>query len=473
MTRKRREYPVPELLVLAAALKDPTVLPRVLAEAPVEAFADEDLRLIRRELDALLRSGADKYDLVGRFRIIQRRLPKSPSMKETLETLWTECQWMGSTAVDADLQALAEAALSRSLFSGLKDILERHRQKKLSAHEAILEAVRYLSLLAGGREADRIYSGEEWIELGVEDFEATAKKAERGEALWWDLGMPEFSEDVALEPPKYLLLAVQTGVGKSTIALHWAVKLAVLGDTPVLYLNTEMTVRDIVRRVMAILSGVPLSDLQKGRAADRRDQFMGAADRYRKNLLSLSDAMPGLNLTKIEALIVRYQAERGIKAVVVDYIQNLLEAQSRPGMPAWEALADVSRQLKILAKRYGIAVIATAQLNKAGDLQGAKAMADDVDAFYSLWSVGSDEHIERIPQEWRRYAVDCAKAGASHVLLPSKNRHAPHRVFGVDLPLSSLAREVLVIDPSRRSVGAGAEDEMISIDEALARIPPF
>src|SRR5690606_27527632 len=252
---------------------------------------------------------------------------------------------------------------------------------------------------AGKGENIRISNTARWLAVARDAYYAAAKAAKEGRTLYWQIdGFSEFSADVAMKPGRLLLLGAQSGVGKRWIALHWALYLAVLADEPipVLYLNSEMPEEDVAQRALAVLAGVPLGDVQKGARVDEVGPKLDEAVRkFEDGQLHLSDDIWNLDLAHLEALIVQYKAEHGVRLVIVDYLQNLWEVRSRGDAYRWETLMQVSSQLKQLAQRYEVGIIATAQLNKAGDLQGSKAIANDCDAVFSLWDVRDRQRLQQ------------------------------------------------------------------------------
>ena len=122
------------------------------------------------------------------------------------------------------------------------------------------------------------------------------------------------------------VVSAYTGVGKSALCLNWAINIAINQTikTPVLYLNYEMAELPILRRIGAILSGVPIKDISKGTIGKN-----GALGELREGLKKYSDGQLWItdnntkNIYTSLGLIRKFKSTHDIEVVFVDYLGEI------------------------------------------------------------------------------------------------------------------------------------------------------
>lgn len=310
-----------------------------------------------------------------------------------------------------------EAARQVQVLSRLRDVraLSQEALRFLSDGAAadperfLAEFVRRACLCAIPRPESVTLSAEEWMSRGLERIEARATGASRR----LDLGFAGLSEGLSPEPGHLIIVAGETGKGKTALALNLAVKLGVVQGVPVLYVNTEMSWEELAIRLYAILSGVSVSRLRKGEVTA---QEMGELRRLRFELapqakLWITDSLPWADVSEVAALARQGAAVAGIKVLIVDWVQRL--EQRDPRREPWQLMIDAAKMLKSLAQELSVLTIAVAQLTEDHRLALSRGMSREADG---------EVHL---------YQLD-GQGEASHVLEVIKARHAP---TGTRIPL--------------------------------------
>lgn len=171
-----------------------------------------------------------------------------------------------------------------------------------------------------------------------------------------------------LQPDYLLILAARPSIGKSSLALQIAYKVARDGRLA-LFLSYEMKRAIVQKRLLAMLTGIDLGALMQNRAADSQLLPLAeAAERLKAlpNLRVEDTAAP--TITDIRALCNRVQAEQGpIGVVVVDYLQLIPVVKNKTGNNRAIEVGEISRGLKLLAMGLGCPVLALSQLNRASE----------------------------------------------------------------------------------------------------------
>ena len=160
-------------------------------------------------------------------------------------------------------------------------------------------------------------------------------------------------------PGSLLILTGDPGIGKSTLLLHVAHKLA--NNYSVFYFSSEESLEQVKNRPMRIDS--------------------------------IHDSLLFSDKANIEGIIHTSQ-ERKPDIIIIDSIQNCFfsETQTFPGTVG--QLRETSFALMRLAKEHGIAVIITCHITKEGHMAGPKTLEHMVDGVFYLQ--GEDRWHTRI-----------------------------------------------------------------------------
>ncbi len=179
------------------------------------------------------------------------------------------------------------------------------------------------------------------------------------------------------QPTDLIIVAGRPGMGKTAFALNVALRAAILHEVPTAIFTLEMSMEQLVMRMLCSWGKVDLSKLRNGNLND--DDW--------KNLLTAADALsfapiyiddtPALGTLEMRSKCRRLKKERNIGLVIVDYLQ-LMHASRRIDSREQE-ISEISRTLKALAKEIDLPVIALAQLNrKAEERPNKRPMASDL-----------------------------------------------------------------------------------------------
>lgn len=175
-----------------------------------------------------------------------------------------------------------------------------------------------------------------------------------------------------MRPKQLVIGAGRPGMGKTAAALSYSLGAARNGHG-VLFVSLEMSADELVGRMAADISfngrgGVPYADING-------DEPSIHAVRAMDNAANILDEMPfeivdagSLTIGRLDMIVRSYKRRFAAKGhsldlVVVDYLQ-LLRSDDRKAS-AYEAVSEISRRLKGMAKDHDVAVFALAQLSRA------------------------------------------------------------------------------------------------------------
>jgi replicative DNA helicase len=223
------------------------------------------------------------------------------------------------------------------------------------------------------------------------------------------------------QPGNLIVVAARPSMGKSTLATNIAANAAIEHGRPVALFSLEMSETELAHRFIASQAKVSSDELRKGRVkADRWPKVLRAVEKLASAPIFIDDS------SDISVLEIRAKARRlhnrhdGLGLIVVDYLQ-LVRPDGRADSRV-EAVGQISRGLKILARELDIPVIAVSQLSRAvesrnppipmlSDLRESGQLEQDSDLVMFVYR---DEYYDR----------ESERLGEADIII-SKHRNGP------------------------------------------------
>jgi replicative DNA helicase len=164
-----------------------------------------------------------------------------------------------------------------------------------------------------------------------------------------------------LQPGQLVVLGARPGVGKTALALSVALNLTRAG-VPVLFFSLEMPTAEIMDRAISSRSGVPLSDIRRGRINDDQSgRILSAGEQLKRERFWIDDRSD-LTASRLAAVTRRNVRRNGVRVVVVDYLQLMTPENARENRTQQVGLC--ARRAKMIARECGVPVLMLAQLNR-------------------------------------------------------------------------------------------------------------
>ena len=192
-----------------------------------------------------------------------------------------------------------------------------------------------------------------------------------------------------------VLLAARPGVGKSSFALNMALNVAKQSGKTVAIFSLEMSREQLLVRLMSSEGLVDLGRLMTGRLSPSDWGKITQAGRVLRETDIRIDDNPMLTAADMNAKCRRLE---NLGLVIVDYLQLMTSSGGKgyAGENRQQAVSDISRMLKIMAKELDVPVLCLSQLSRANekredkrpmlsDLRDSGAIEQDADIVMFLY----------------------------------------------------------------------------------------
>ena len=161
-----------------------------------------------------------------------------------------------------------------------------------------------------------------------------------------------------------IILAARPSVGKTAFALNIARNAAVDHNMPVAIFSLEMPAIQLAKRLMVSETGLSAEKIKGGKTLEpyEWEQLEFKLKALSKAPLYVDDT-PSLPIMEFRTKVKRLVKSKGVRLVIVDYLQLMQGPAELRGMREQE-VAAISRTLKATAKELDVPIIALSQLSR-------------------------------------------------------------------------------------------------------------
>jgi replicative DNA helicase len=220
-------------------------------------------------------------------------------------------------------------------------------------------------------------------------------------------------------PGQLVVIGARPAMGKSTIAQDFARAAAIRNKIPTLFESLEMSQAELSDRILSAEARIAHHHLKQGIATD--DDMKRAARRapdIAAAPLWINDAAL-LSLPILRGRVRNLVRTKGLRLVIVDYLQ-LMQAPRAENRQ--QAVAEISRNLKLIAKDFGITVIVLCQLNRGPEQRQEKK--PQVSDLRESGAIEQDADIVILLHREDAYEKESPRAGEADLIV-GKHRGGP------------------------------------------------
>lgn len=193
-----------------------------------------------------------------------------------------------------------------------------------------------------------------------------------------------------LQKTDLIVLAARPGMGKTSLSMNIVESAALKYDKVCAVFSLEMPETQIIQRLMCGYAGVSMSNALSGGGkltANDWKSLTKAAEKLRKSRIYIDDSSrvtPAEILSKCRRIKSKNNGQ--LDLIMIDYIQLMSSGKKSSEQNRTQEVADITRELKIMAKELDVPVIALSQLRRMmtkepqlSDLRESGAIEQDAD----------------------------------------------------------------------------------------------
>ena len=207
-------------------------------------------------------------------------------------------------------------------------------------------------------------------------------------------GLGELDETImGLKNSDFIILASRPGMGKTSLALNMALNVGKKTGKAVAIFSLEMSKEQLAQLLLSSEAYVDSKKLQTGMLSKEDWQKLSGATATISRTKIYIDDNSVITVSDMNAQCRRIQ---DLGLVVVDYLQLMTSATGDSSENRIQAVAEISRMLKIMAKELNVPVLCLSQLSRAStqrqdkrpmlsDLRESGSLEQDADIVLGLY----------------------------------------------------------------------------------------
>lgn len=332
-------------------------------------------------------------------------------------TLVTICEDIGSSAnIQYYARLIKQKSVLRDVIRNASRVIESGTNFVGNIEDFLNDVESSFFKLTNQTKANKLVSLKEALYENLKELEKPARA--KGELSGLSTGFASLDRRLlGLQPGQMIIVAARPGMGKTALALNWAINSVKVSGLPVAVFSYEMMYPELSMRLLASESGV---DSRKLRTKDFNEMDLRSISVGIQKLSNLPIMISdnGSNtLIDIRSYCRKIKAERGLGMIVIDYLQLMQPHVKKPQRE--QEIAEISRGVKMLANELQVPIVALSQLNRS-----ASSRSDRRPQLQDLRESGSleqDADIVCLIHREDYYDENTPKKGIAEVIV-AKNR---------------------------------------------------
>ncbi len=275
----------------------------------------------------------------------------------------------------------------RKLIVNASSIIDKCLRDKGNFDDIIDYAENAIFQIADSKQGKSFSSLNELINTNIDTLEEQQGSGRGLSGI--STGYPKLDDITSgLQKSDLIILAARPSMGKTAFALNIARNVALHENIPVAVFSLEMSKEQLSMRLLTSEARIDSTRLKSGFISPEDWENATGAAGILNNLPIYIDDSPNISSLGIRTRARRLKKEHGLGLIIIDYLQ-LMKPPFQSERRDLE-IAEISRNLKALAKELNIPILALSQLNRMleqrnnkrpllSDLRESGALEQDAD----------------------------------------------------------------------------------------------
>ncbi len=222
------------------------------------------------------------------------------------------------------------------------------------------------------------------------------------------------------KPGELIIIAARPGIGKTTLAVNFAVNAALKYGKSIAMFDLEMSSLQVAQRFICSTGRVDMNLIKGG----TKDNNVWATLFETKKILENSNIYidDTTNVTPADILSKcrRLKAQNGLDMVIIDYLQLMKSKNEGKEVNRQQEVAEFTRAIKLAARELEVPIILLSQLNRESekrtdktpqlsDLRESGSIEQDADIVMFIADIASKDADENSDDDALDYSLVIAK----------------------------------------------------------------
>lgn len=188
------------------------------------------------------------------------------------------------------------------------------------------------------------------------------------------LGYKNMNKDVILEPVDMMVVGARPAMGKTSFGVATLCQLVFHEKRKVAYFNLEMSNNQIMRRIIANLTGIDSNKIKYGQcSSDELMQIHQVISLPEMKNITLYEGSQTVQQIKMKVMELKHSEK--VDVFIVDYLQKIAPEK---GKTRYEQVTEASNGLKYISQNMKVPCIALAQLGRDAGKSGNRPILPDL-----------------------------------------------------------------------------------------------
>lgn len=354
-----------EQAVLGSLLVDPACMPQVQVLLSADDFYLPQHQAIFTAMATIEATGGKIDPLIVLESLVRDKVYDTAAGKNYLFQL---AQVVPSTAnVESYARIVKEKFYIRSLINASRETIDSATSQEQTADELLETAEQKIYNIRQGRKTN---APSKLSDIIISDVYTTLQHLTSPEKEQYK-GFPTGYSDLdriltGLHKSDLILIGARPAMGKTSFALNLARNVSYIGHRRVLMFSLEMTKEQLAMRVLSTEARVNSSKMRTGELDAEDWQRLGQATSALADVELYFDDTSSITVPEMKARIRRL---KDVECVIIDYL-GLIKPAGRVENRV-QAVSEITRELKLMAKDLSIPVIVCAQLSRGTEGRGS------------------------------------------------------------------------------------------------------
>lgn len=207
------------------------------------------------------------------------------------------------------------------------------------------------------------------------------------------------------KPGELIIIAARPGIGKTTLAVNFAINSALKYNKSVAMFDLEMSSLQVAQRFICATGRVPMDMVKGGTKDNNAWATLFETKKILENSNIYVDDTTTITPSEILSKCRRLKAQNGLDMVIIDYLQLMKAEKANKDGSRQQEVADLTRSIKLAARELGVPILLLSQLNRESekrtdktpmlsDLRESGSIEQDADIVMFIADI-ADENAEQ------------------------------------------------------------------------------